>query len=259
MIVQARTKAPLDELKAEYPKQVAVLAGDASDFAISQQLANLAIEEFGQIDGLVFNHAVFDPATRLENAKAEDWRRHFDVNLFSAISLVRTVQTPSSSTSSRARPQCQATIPALRKSKGCIILTSTGAATRAVNAWGAYGASKAALVHLGTTLALEEPDICTLSIAPGAVDTEMQRELREVHSTVMAEVDKTFFHNIHKEGKLLKPEQPGNVFARIVLSPPFELSGKMMRYDIYPSHLDVNVYSHCVRWNDEKLEPFQDK
>ena len=79
-------------------------------------------------------------------------------------------------------------------------------------------------------MALEEPDICTLSIAPGAVDTEMQRELREVHSAVMAEEDKTFFQNIHKEGKLLKPEQPGNVFARIVLAPPFELSGKSMRY-----------------------------
>ena len=61
------------------------------DFATSQQLADLAIKEFGQIDGVVFNHAVFDPATRIENAKAEDWRRHFDVNLFSAISLVRPI------------------------------------------------------------------------------------------------------------------------------------------------------------------------
>ena len=125
--------------------------------------------------------------------------------------------------------QSQATIPSLRKSKGCIILTSTGAATRAVNAWGAYGASKAALKHLGTTLALEEPEICTLSIAPGVVDTEMQRELREVHSSVMAEEDNTFFKNVHMEGKLLKPEQPGNVFARVVLSPPFELNGMMLR------------------------------
>ena len=90
-MVQARTQTPLEELKAQYPKQVAVLAGDMGDFATAQQLADLAIREFGQIHGLVFNHAVFDPATRIENAKAEDWRRHFDVNLFSAITLVRTV------------------------------------------------------------------------------------------------------------------------------------------------------------------------
>ena len=85
-------------------------------------------------------------------------------------------------------------------------------------------------MHLGMTLALEEPDICTLSIAPGVVDTEMQRELREIHSAVMTEEDTRRFQNLHKEGKLLKPEQPGNVMARIVLAPPFELSGKMMRY-----------------------------
>ena len=89
-MVQARTKAPLEELKTQYPKQVAVLAGDMGDFSVSTQLADLALEKFGQIDGLVFNHAVFEPATRIENAKAEDWRRHFDVNIFSAISLVCT-------------------------------------------------------------------------------------------------------------------------------------------------------------------------
>ena len=87
-MVQARTKTPLEELKAQYPKQVAFLAGDMGDFALSAQLADLTIKEFGQIDGLVFNHAVLAPATRIENAKAEDWRRHFEVNILSAISLV---------------------------------------------------------------------------------------------------------------------------------------------------------------------------
>ena len=85
------------------------------------------------------------------------------------------------------------------------------------------------------TIGVEEPDITTLSIAPGVVDTEMQRELREVHSSQMTEKDAAKFHTLHKEGGLLKPEQPGHVMARLVLDPPKNLSGQFLRYEIFYS------------------------
>ena len=81
---------------------------------------------------------------------------------------------------------------------------------------------------LGRNLAVEEPDVVTLSIAPGVVDTQMQRELREVHSFSMDEKDSARFHGLHKDGNLLKPEQPGSVMARLVLNPPKELSGEFL-------------------------------
>ena len=127
--------------------------------------------------------------------------------------------------------KAQAVIPELRKSKGCIMFTSSGAATHSYSTWGAYGASKAALNHLCMTIGVEEPDITTLSIGPGVVDTEMQRELREVHSSLMTKQDADRFHTLHKEGGLLKPEQPGHVMARLVLDPPKNLSGQFLRYD----------------------------
>ena len=119
-------------------------------------------------------------------------------------------------------------MPALRKSKGCIVLTSSGAAAHAYSTWGAYGASKAAMNSLGRTIAVEEQDVTTLSIAPGVVNTDMQRELRDVHSSSMDEKDAKRFHDLHKEDKLLKPEQPGNVMARLVLNPPKELTGEFL-------------------------------
>jgi len=124
--------------------------------------------------------------------------------------------------------QSKQSMPALRKSKGCIVLTSSGASVHAYSTWGAYGASKAALNSLGRTIAVEEPDVTVLSVAPGVVDTDMQRELRDVHSSLMDEKDAQKFLFLHKDGGLLKPEQPGNVMARLVLDPPRDLSGEFL-------------------------------
>ena len=74
---------------------------------------------------------------------------------------------------------------------------------------------------LAMTLSAEEPDVTTISIRPGMVDTEMQRELREVHNAER-------FVQVHQEGKLLKPQQPGNVMARLVSGAPKDLSGKFI-------------------------------
>lgn len=125
--------------------------------------------------------------------------------------------------------QLKAAIPDLRRSNGRIIFTSSGAASKGCSGWGAYGASKAALNHLAMTLSAEEPNITCISIRPGVVDTQMQRELRDVHFSGMQEKDSARFFILHKEGGLLKPEQPGNVIAKLLLDGPRELSGKFLR------------------------------
>ena len=108
-------------------------------------------------------------------------------------------------------------------------MTSSGAAEHAYSTWGAYGATKAAMNSLCRTIAVEEPDVTVLSIAPGVVDTEMQREIRDLHSNSMDKKDSAKFHTLHKEGGLLKPQQPGNVMAKLVLDSPKHLSGEFLR------------------------------
>jgi NAD(P)-dependent dehydrogenase (short-subunit alcohol dehydrogenase family) len=78
------------------------------------------------------------------------------------------------------------------------------------------------------TLAVEEPDITTVSIRPGVVDTDMQVEVRR-HNSVMEAKDTQKFKSLHEEGKLLKPEQPGNVMARLAVAGEKVLSGKFLR------------------------------
>jgi hypothetical protein len=87
---------------------------------------------------------------------------------------------------------------------------------------------------------VEEPLITTVSIRPGVVDTEMQREIREVHHERMSEEDRKKFAGLKKDGGLLKAEQPGGVIARLAVQGDVEgLRGKFLS------------------WNDEALKEFQ--
>lgn len=89
-------------------------------------------------------------------------------------------------------------------------------------------------------LPVEEPDVIFVSVKPGVVDTEMQRQVRTDHALTQDAKDVELFNTLHKKGGLLQPHQPGNVLARLVLDCPQELSGKNLT------------------WNDDALKDFQD-
>lgn len=133
--------------------------------------------------------------------------------------------------------QAKAALPALRQTKGKIIFTSSGAAVAGYRAWGLYGATKAAMNSFAMTLGNEEPEVTSVSIRPGMVDTEMQRELRDIHGTNMDSETHSKFTSAHKDGKLVQPEQPGHVMAKLVLDAPKELSGKFLSYVYYTLQL----------------------
>lgn len=124
--------------------------------------------------------------------------------------------------------QIKPALPALRKSQGRIVFTSSGASVRAYAGWGAYGSSKAAINHLTLTLAAEEPDVTSVAIRPGVVDTDMQKEVRG-HAHIMDAQDTEKFKTLHETGKSLRPEQPGSVIARLAVSAEKEFSGKVLR------------------------------
>ncbi|KAL8707667.1 MAG: hypothetical protein Q9220_007329 [cf. Caloplaca sp. 1 TL-2023] len=207
VVLLARTADPLEKLRSKSPKQVSTCVGDIADFAVAAKAVEIANRDFGQLDGLILNHGILDPATRIANSDPEAWRKCFDVNFFSLI---------------------KAALPALRETNGRVIFTSSGASTKAYSTWGAYGASKAAMNHLNLTLAAEEPSLTCLSIRPGVVDTQMQMDVRDVHSSLMDEKDVMKFRTLHEEGKLVKPEQSGHVIAKLAIGAPKKLSGRFL-------------------------------
>lgn len=91
VVAVARNKSSLDSLKEQYPKQVEVLAGDLSDFSYAKKAVELATSAFGQLDGLILNHGILDPVTRMVDANAKEWSKNFDTNFFSVVAFVSHV------------------------------------------------------------------------------------------------------------------------------------------------------------------------
>lgn len=213
VVLVSRTTDQLQVLKEKYPSQVEYLAADmtASDTAV--RVVDVTIKAFGRVDGVVINHGVLSPIARLEDASLDEWKKLFDVNLFSALALVKE------------------TIPHLRASRGSAVFVSSGAALKGYTAWGAYGGSKAALNSLAQHLAVEEPKIAAIAISPGRVDSDMQKELREKGAGVMSETDYAGFKTAFDEGTLNKPEWPAAVIARLALGTKPELSGKYFSWN----------------------------
>ena len=71
--------------------------------------------------------------------------------------------------------------------------------------------------------------IVALSVSPGRVDTDMKKELREKGGSAMTEKDYESFVTAFDQGKLNRPEWPGEVIARLSLEAKPELSGKYVQ------------------------------
>lgn len=125
--------------------------------------------------------------------------------------------------------QIKEALPLLRAANGRIVFTSSGASSNAYASWGAYGASKAAINHLAMTLRSEEPEVTTVSIRPGVVDTAMQVDIREKFLKNMDEKDQKKFSSAKEDGILLPPEKPGRVIAELAVRARKDLSGQFLR------------------------------
>ncbi len=129
----------------------------ADDYAgLAQTIEN----EFGQLDGLLHNVAMFEGLSPIAQFDPEIWERTVKINLHAPFLLT------------------QAMLPLLNKAKDAsLIFTSSGVAHKGRAYWGAYGVTKAAGDNLMGILADElevETNIRVNSIDPGRVRTRMR-------------------------------------------------------------------------------------
>lgn len=88
VVAIARSKDALEKIREKYPQHVGIVAGDLGDLSLAQQAVDLAAKEFGRLDGLIVNHGMIEPVAKIRDCKPKDWKRAFDVNLFSAVAFV---------------------------------------------------------------------------------------------------------------------------------------------------------------------------
>ncbi|KAG0301794.1 hypothetical protein BGZ99_003332, partial [Dissophora globulifera] len=93
--------------------------------------------------------------------------------------------------------------------------------------------TKAALKMFADVLAMEEPELTTISIRPGVVDTEMVNIVREKGVENMAPDQYAMFasEKTAKSLPLLHPDEPGHVIASLAINAPASLNGKNLNWD----------------------------
>ena len=152
-----------NELAAAFPSQkVLTKACDVSNETQVNDLIAFGLRELGSLDILVLNAGVYGPMGPTESVDLDEWRRAIDINLFGVLL------------------PCRAVIPHFKKAgRGKIVVLSGGGATNPRPNISSYAASKAAVVRLMETLALElQPDhIDVNAIAPGALATRLVDEV----------------------------------------------------------------------------------
>ncbi|QKZ17004.1 SDR family oxidoreductase [Streptomyces chartreusis] len=135
------------------------LAGSVADPEHPRAVADLALREFGRIDVIVNNAATNQPYGPLMDVDPLAWREAFSVNVEAPLRLV----------------QC-AWHAWMREHGGAVVNVCTEGATHVGPRIGAYGTSKAALLHLTRQLAGElGPRVRVNSVSPGLIRTEMAR------------------------------------------------------------------------------------
>ncbi len=128
------------------------------------------IQDFGDIDILV-NNAGMGYSGRLGEMTLADWQQVIDLNLTSVFQCVQGV------------------LPHMRQRRqGTIVNIASVAAHQSFPEWGAYSASKAALVAFSKILAEEERAnaIRVVTLSPGAVNTAIWDS-----NTVQADFDRS--------------------------------------------------------------------
>ena len=143
--------------------RAAALAGTVADPGHPAACVAYAVQELGGLDILVNNAATNQPYGPLMEVDPDLWREAFTVNVEAALRLVQAAWRGW-----------------MREHGGSVVNICTEGAGHVGPNVGAYGTSKAALLHLTQQLAGElGPAVRVNAVSPGLVRTEMARFMWE--------------------------------------------------------------------------------
>lgn len=155
-----RSAERLHELEQQLGSAIRCVVGDVTRFEDHQQAVQVAVETYGKLDGLIANAGVFDGFAKFTkvtpDALTDAYYLLFDINVKGYFYAAK------------------AAVDELRKTKGNIIFTVSGAGFYPDGGGVWYTASKHAQIGLLRQLAFElAPDIRVNAVAPGGTITAL--------------------------------------------------------------------------------------
>ena len=136
------------------------LAGEISTSSGAKSVVDRVVEHFGKLDVVAHTVGGFAGGQSIADTDDAMFQRMFDLNLNCVFYILR------------------AAVPLLRKTSGRVIAIGSRAALEPGAGVGAYSASKAAMVSLIRTVAVENKDagLTANVILPGTMDTPANRK-----------------------------------------------------------------------------------
>jgi 3-oxoacyl-[acyl-carrier protein] reductase len=190
-----------DELAAKSGGAVVAARVDVSKRAEFEALVDSALQHFGRLDVLANVAGVLRVAPTLEVPEE-------DIDLLLGVNLKGVLNG------------CRAAAPAMaRQDGGAIVNIASSAAYQAYPHYGIYAATKAAVVSLTRTLALElaKSGIRVNAIAPGMVDTQMAgRRYRNADGSQSAEQRVAMLAEMKQRSPLGIPGEPSDIAQAVV-------------------------------------------
>jgi len=164
-------------------------AGDVSVAADCERIVTQALNLHTRLDVLVNCAGVIYRNRTVEQTSEEEWDTTFDVNVKGTFLM------------------CKYALPALRESQGSIVNVSSYVGLVGFAGAPAYAASKAAILNLTRSMALDhaEEGIRVNAVCPGSVDTNMIHTAWQQFGDV--EVARKLWAEKHPLGRIAAPEE----------------------------------------------------
>jgi NAD(P)-dependent dehydrogenase (short-subunit alcohol dehydrogenase family) len=159
VVTDGRDAVALDHAVGDL-EGVVIVPGDVTDAEHRRRLVDTAVQVGGGLDLLVNNAGGLGPSPLpgLADYPLDELTDLFVVNVVAPLGLI------------------QAALPSLVAGDGVIVNITSDASVEAYEGWGGYGATKAALDHVGRVLAAEHTELRVLTVDPGDMQTQMHQD-----------------------------------------------------------------------------------
>jgi NAD(P)-dependent dehydrogenase (short-subunit alcohol dehydrogenase family) len=213
---EAAAKALAVELNAGGARAIATI-GDVAVEGDARRMVAETLRAFGRLDVLVNNAGILprDWYSRVEDLPEAAWDRIVDVNLKGTFLLSKHA------------------IPELRRSGGgAIVNISSVQGLQSMPRVAAYGATKAGILSLTRTMALDHAreGIRVNAICPGTIDSELVRDLAQAEGGDLEE-NLRRYGSFHPLGRIGLPEDIGNAAVFLASDRASFITGESLNVD----------------------------
>lgn len=189
MVMMLGRDHAMGEFEARSIANARFVQGDVTKAKDCQRTVEESIQTFGGLDILVNCAGIIYRNRTVEQTMEDEWDATFDVNVKGTFLM------------------CKYAMPMLRERKGCIVNLSSYVGLVGFRGASAYAASKAAIINLTRSMALDHAreGVRVNAVCPGSVDTEMIHAAWEKFGNV--EEARRLWSEKHPIGRIAQPEE----------------------------------------------------